>query len=417
MIKELIQQIIIENQDHIKKSVLIDRKLWYEPGLNFVFTGLRRAGKSFCMLQIAQKLLSEGHNVEEFLFFNFEDDRLENVVLSDLELIKRSYEEMFDQKPIFFLDEIQIVEGWEKFARRLADQKYRVYITGSNAKMLSGEVATTLGGRYMLNNVFPFSFEEFLLANNIDIREKNVRIKYHAELSKLFEQYFKYGGLPEQINVQNKRAWLSSLYQKIYLGDIVARYQIRQENALRLLVKKLAESLKQPTSYTRLANIVSSAGKKISSDTVIDYVSYAKESYLVFSIENFNSRFVERETNKKYYFVDNGLLNLFLIDPNTSLLENLVAVSLHKRYKNELYYYHNGIEVDFVVPNEKLAIQAAYSIADFDTRKREISALVKLSKQMALDKLFIITKEEETLISEQGVEIQVIPVWKWVLDS
>jgi predicted AAA+ superfamily ATPase len=417
LIKELIQQIIIENQDHIKKSVLIDRKLWYEPGLNFVFTGLRRAGKSFCMLQIAQKLLSEGHNVEEFLFFNFEDDRLENVVLSDLELIKRSYEEMFDQKPIFFLDEIQIVEGWEKFARRLADQKYRVYITGSNAKMLSGEVATTLGGRYMLNNVFPFSFEEFLLANNIDIREKNVRIKYHAELSKLFEQYFKYGGLPEQINVQNKRAWLSSLYQKIYLGDIVARYQIRQENALRLLVKKLAESLKQPTSYTRLANIVSSAGKKISSDTVIDYVSYAKESYLVFSIENFNSRFVERETNKKYYFVDNGLLNLFLIDPNTSLLENLVAVSLHKRYKNELYYYHNGIEVDFVVPNEKLAIQAAYSIADFDTRKREISALVKLSKQMALDKLFIITKEEETLISEQGVEIQVIPVWKWVLDS
>ena len=414
--KEVIQKIIVENQDIIKKSGLIKRNLWFEPNVNYVFTGLRRAGKSYYMLQIAQQLLEDGHSVEEFLYFNFEDDRLDTVILSDLDLIKRSYEEMFEHNPIFFLDEIQIVDGWEKFARRLADSKFRVYITGSNAKMLSRDIATTLGGRYMINDLFPFAFDEYLLANHINIQEKNARIKYYAEILKLFEQYFAFGGLPEQVKVFNKRAWLSSLYQKIYLGDIVARYQIRNETALRLLIRKLAENLKQPTSYTRLANIVSSAGKKITVDTVIDYIGYIKDSWLIFSLENLQSQFVERETNKKYYFTDNGLLNLFLIDPNTSLLENLIAIQLYKKYKDEVYYYHNGVEVDFVIPNERLAVQATYSLSDFDTRKREINALLQISKRMEVDKYLIITKDEEETITEDTIQIEIIPVWKWLLN-
>jgi predicted AAA+ superfamily ATPase len=416
MEKDVIQKIIVENQNKIRDNVLIKRNIWYEPKFNYVFTGLRRAGKSYFMLQIAQQLLSQGHLIEEFLFFNFEDDRLENLQVSDFDLIKRSYEEMFEHQPIFFLDEIQIVDRWDKFARRLADSKYRVYITGSNAKMFSKEVATTLGGRYLIKDIFPFSFAEYLLANNIDVQEKNAQITHYTVINKLFRQHFAFGGLPEQIPIIDKRDYLSSLYQRIYLGDIVARNQIRNENALRLLVKKLAENIKQPVSYTRLANIVSSAGKKISVDTVIDYIANIKDSYLIFSLENLNSRFVERETNKKYYFTDNGLLNLFLIDPNASLLENLVAINLYKKYKEELFYFHNGVEVDFVVPDENLAVQAAYSLSDFDTRNREINALVQLSKRYEIKKYLIITKDEEEIISKQGVEIQAVPVWKWLLE-
>ncbi|MDR2423780.1 MAG: ATP-binding protein [Prevotellaceae bacterium] len=418
MEKEVIQRIIIENQYVIKKSELIKRNFWSEPNLNFVFTGLRRAGKSYCMLQIAQQLLSEGHDVEEFLYFNFEDDRLDTVVLSDLDLIKRTYEEMFDHQPIFFLDEIQIVERWEKFARRLADSKFRVYITGSNAKMLSGDVATTLGGRYMICEVFPFSFDEYLLAHGIDLQEKNAQYKYHAEISKHFQQYFRFGGLPEQINVQNRRAWLSSLYQKIYLGDIVARYQVRQEISLRLLIKKLAESVKQPASYNRLANIVSSAGKKITSDTVIDYISHIKDSYLIFSVENYVAKMADKESNKKYYFTDNGILNLFLLDADTSLLENQVAIYLHKLYGEQVYYLKGKTEIDFYVPKHKKAIQVSYSMKDIDTRKREINGLTELSKSnFEINSYLIITKDEEEIISEQGIEIQVIPVMKWLIQN
>ncbi|GHT75657.1 hypothetical protein AGMMS50262_11620 [Bacteroidia bacterium] len=415
MNKELIKELILENQRFISPVLLVKRDYEVFDNQNYVFVGLRRAGKSYLLYQQIQNLLQQGHSVEEILYFNFEDDRIDSLSLSDLDLLKRTYEEIFDHKPIFFLDEIQIIDHWEKFVRRLADQKYQIYVTGSNAKMLSKEIATTLGGRFMIKNVFPYSFEEFLLANRIDIHEKNAAYRYAADIRKLMEKYFAFGGLPEIVNIPNKREWLRSLYQKIFFGDIVARYLIRNDNALKLLVKKIAESVKQPTSFSRMANIVSSAGAKISKDTIIDYISFLKDSWLVFSIENINSKFVERESKKKYYFVDNGLLNLFLIDPPTFLLENLVAITLYKKYENEVYYYHDSVEVDFYLPEQKMAVQVCYSLRDLDTRKREINALVQIAKRWEIDRFLIITKDEEETISEHGIEIQVIPVWKWLL--
>ena len=419
MDKSLIKTLILENQQKILQIPFVERTVALEPNCNYVFVGLRRVGKTFLMYQQIHNLIKDGHSIDEILFFNFEDERIDRIELQDFDKIKRCYEEMYSHKPIFFLDEIQIVDRWEKFARRLADDKYRVYISGSNAKMLSKDIATTLGGRFLINEVFPFSFEEYLLAKNIDLKIKNTEFAKFYEIEKLFEDYFYNGGIPEQIEVNDKRAYLSSLYQKIYLGDVCKRYQIRNDAALNFLVKKIAESVKQPVSYTRLSNIVSSLGAKVSTATIIDYVNYIKDSWLLFSLENLNSRFVERETNKKYYFIDNGLLNLFLIDPNTFLLENIVAVSLFKQYGNALYYYHNGVEVDFVVLDKKTAFQVSYTINDFETRKREISALEKLSKQIGIDKMYIITKEdkEEEIITDSGNTIYSISVLKWLLSE
>lgn len=169
MDKDTIKRLIIEYQQFVANITLIEREIHLSHQLNYVFVGLRRAGKSYLMYQQIQSLLNDGHQPEEILYFNFEDDRLVNLTVEDLDLIKVSYEELYPHKPIFFLDEIQIVEHWEKFARRLVDQQYRVYITGSNAKMLSAEIATTLGGRYIVQNVYPFSFSEFLKASKIEI--------------------------------------------------------------------------------------------------------------------------------------------------------------------------------------------------------------------------------------------------------
>ena len=415
----MIKTLILENQQKISQIPFIERAVVLEAHCNYVFVGLRRVGKTFLMYQQIHNLIKNGHSIDEILFFNFEDERIDRIELQDFDKIKRCYEEMYSHKPIFFLDEIQVVDRWEKFARRLTDDKYRVYISGSNAKMLSKDIATTLGGRFLISEVFPFSFEEYLLAKNIDLKIKNVEFAKFYEIEKLFEDYFYNGGIPEQIEVNDKRAYLSSLYQKIYLGDICKRYQIRNDAALNFLVKKIAESVKQPVSYTRLSNIISSLGAKVSTATIIDYVGYIKDSWLLFSLENLNSRFVERETNKKYYFIDNGLLNLFLIDPNTFLLENIVAVNLFKRYGSALYYYHNSVEVDFVVLDKKTAFQVSYTINDFETRKREISALEKLSKQIDIDKMYIITKEdkEEEIITDSGNTIYSVPVLKWLLSE
>jgi predicted AAA+ superfamily ATPase len=414
--KDLIKLLIAEYQREVTNIRLIERDYEMEEELNYVFVGLRRAGKSYLMFRQIQKLLKNGHSIDEILYFNFEDDRLAILNIADLDSIKICYEEMYDHKPLFFLDEIQIVPNWEKFARRLADQNYQTYITGSNAKMLSSEIATTLGGRYLIRNVYPFSFKEFLTYSGIDTSDKNAIFHFRTEINKAFEIYFRFGGLPEAVKVENKREWLSNLYQKVFFGDLISRYQIRNDFALRVLIRKLAESVKQPSSFNRLANVVSASGKKISTDTVIDYLGYLKESWLIFPIENFAAKLADKESNKKYYFIDNGILNLFLLDPQTSLLENLVAIQLRRLYGEDLYFYHNSVEVDFYVSDIQLAVQVCYNLNETETtRQREVHALIQFAKVIETKKMLIITKNEENIIIENGMEIEVIPIWKWLL--
>lgn len=416
MTKDLIKYLISYYQEFVSQISFEKREYELEANANYVFVGLRRAGKSYLMYQHIHHLMEQGHSIEEMLYFNFEDDRIDSITISDLDLIKTCYEEMYDHRPIFFLDEIQNIKGWEKFARRLADTGYRVYITGSNAKMLSSEIATTLGGRYLIKDIYPFSFSEYLLYKKIDLSDKNARFKFRTAITKEYEEYFRNGGLPETLQMADKRAWISSLFNKIFFGDLVTRHQVRNYFALRIMIRKLAESVKQPTSYNRIASIASTVGKKISVDTVIDYMGYLQESWLILPYENIAAKLIDKESNRKYYFIDNGILNLFLLDPATSLLENQVAVRLRQKYGSQVYFYNKNVEVDFVVYDEGIAIQVSYSLSDPETEKREVDALLKLNKVLPMRKLMIISKDEERDITVNDVTIQVIPVWKWLLD-
>lgn len=416
MTKDLIKVLISEYQDFVSQVELIPRDVEFVDGLNYVFVGLRHAGKSYLMFQRIERLIAQGHKKEEILYFNFEDDRIDSLDVSDLDLIKTCYEEMYDNRPIFFLDEIQLVDKWEKFARRLADQKYQVYITGSNAKMLSSEIATTLGGRYMIHEVYPYSFKEYLKANGIDINEKNSTFKYGKQMVKLANVYFQHGGLPETVGMKEPRPWMSNLFSNIFFGDLVARYRIRNDFALRVMIRKMAESVKQPLSYSRIASIVSSTGKKLSTDAAIDYVGYMAESWLILPYENLYGKLQDKESNRKYYFTDNGLLHLFLINANTSLLENIVAVTLRRKYGDGSYFWNSkNAEVDFVVPEEGLAVQVSYSMADADTFKRETDGLIKLSSVQTIKRMMVVTMDEERIAEKEDFQIELIPLWKWLL--
>ena len=300
----------------------------------------------------------------------------------------------------------------------ISEQKYNVYITGSNAKMLSREIATTLGGRYWNADVYPYSFFEYLKAKNITLATNWMYGKQSAEVSKLFNDYFSFGGFPELVDIIAKRAWLNDVYSKIFFSDLIVRNKIRNEEAMGLLVKRLAEGVKQPVSHTRLANLISTAGIKISKATIIDFIKYLKESCLLFPLENYAAKFAERNSNMKYYFIDNGLLHIFLTDANTSLLENIVAIQLYKKYGNEVYFYNQNIEVDFIIPEQKTAYQVSYSLMDENTYQRETEALIKLNTVFPMEQMYIITKDEErTIAHEKGINIEVIPVWKWLLNE
>jgi len=414
MDKELIKRIIGENHSYLDSVSLIPRPFSFEDNGNYVFLGIRRAGKSFLMYQRIKELVKKGTDMESILYINFEDERLYGLSLMELDQIKQTFEENYSQKPIFFLDEIQIIEGWEKFVRRLADKDYRVYVTGSNAKMLSSEISTTLGGRFLIKNVFPFSFEEYLSASNISLsRNWEYRPEVKNKVAKCFSQYFYYGGFPEIVRFDNKREWLQGLFHKIFFGDLIARYGVRNSDSMRLLIKKLAESIMQPSSYNHLKNIVSSAGDKVSVAAIIDYISYLKETLIVFELRNYASCFAERETSKKYYFLDNGILNLFLFNPDTLLLENFVAINLYKRYGDDLFYYNRNVEVDFYVQSEGMLVQVSWSIAEQSTYDREVGALVKTTKFLNGKRHIIVTRDTEDTIEVEGIRIEVVPVWKW----
>ncbi|MFA5849476.1 MAG: ATP-binding protein [Bacteroidales bacterium] len=420
MDKNILKTVIADNQAEVPKYKVIPRNFTFEEFGNYIFVGIRRAGKSFLLYQRMQQLLAKGMKWDEMLYINFEDERLTGMAVEDLNLLLEVHLEIYGKRPILFLDEIQNIPGWEKFARRMADTKYRVYITGSNAKMLSNDIQTTLGGRYIPVDVYPYTFKEFLTANDISITDnKLLSTEGKADVLRKFNDYFYFGGFPEGAELSAKRDYLTSVYQKIYLGDIAARHAIENTFALRILFKKLAESIKQPMSFTRIANIVSSTGAKVGTHTVINYMEYAKDAWLINPIQNIVGKLVDKETIPKYYYTDNGILNLFLLDGNTSLLENIVAVNLlHKYGRNDaIYFYNKGIEVDFYIPDAYIAIQVCYNLDNSDgTFDREVKALLKITEVLECRKLLIITRDTERTLEISGKIIEVVPVWKWLLD-
>jgi hypothetical protein len=419
MDKNILKSIIADNQIEVPKYKVIPRDFEFEEFGNYVFVGIRRAGKSFLLYQRMQQLLAQGVQWNEMLYINFEDERLVDMSLEDLNLLLEVHLEMYGKKPILFLDEIQNIFGWEKFARRIADTRHRVYITGSNAKMLSQDIQTTLGGRYIPIDVYPYNFKEFLNANEISLDEKSLlSTEGKAQVLRKFNDYFYYGGFPESAEFTGKRDYLTSVYQKIYLGDIALRHSVDNTFALRIMFKKLGESVKQPLSFTRIANIISSTGAKVGTQTVINYVEYAKDAWLISSIQNIAGKLVDKEVNPKYYFTDNGILNLFLLDGNTSLLENLVAINLLRKFgrNDTVFFYNKGIEVDFYIPEETTAIQVCYSLDNNDgTFDREVKALLKITEVLECSKLLILTRDSEQVLEIDKKSIEVIPVWKWLL--
>ena len=413
--KEVIKQCLISKQREVDEAEIVPRPVSFEENGNYVIVGVRHAGKSYLLYQRVRQLQAAGKGWDEILFVNFEDERLAEFQTDDFNSLLEAHLELYGKKPVVFLDEVQNIDHWDKFVRRLADAKYKVYVTGSNAKMLSKEVATTLGGRFFIYDAYPYSFREYLAAQQVNLEQHWMYdTVQRSQVKRHLNDYFYYGGLPEILSFQNKRSMLSSLYQKIYLGDICARNNIKSNRVLNILIKKMAESVKQPLSFNRLKNVIVATGAPISVPTTIDYVDYASDSWLILPMENEVGKLTEKEMQKKYYFVDNGLLNLFLMNSETSLLENMVAVELCRRFgKNNVFFLNAEKEIDFIVPDQKLALQVSYTIKEEATYNREVPPLVKYAKAHPDWQCLLIAYDEES--TAEG--IPVVPVWKWLMET
>ena len=378
-----------------------------------IITGIRRCGKSTLLQQI------RAAKTEKDYYINFDDERLVSFKVEDFQMLLEVFYELFGKQKTFYFDEIQNIEQWERFVRRLHDTGNKVYITGSNARMLSRELGTHLTGRYLSVELYPFSFKEFILLKNPDLLSKNQhKTSVKAEILALFHEYFNNGGFPNFVKTGDELA-LRTMFENIIYRDIMVRNNITNEKEIKELVSYLAGNYARLSTNSELAKII---GVK-NPTTVKNYLSFLADSYLVFQINKYDYSVSKQIINpKKSYFIDNGLVRRvgFSFSNNLGqLLENLVFIELLRRGKT-VYYHKNGQECDFVlVENEKVtsAIQVTYSMSNGKTKKREIDALFDAMNTYKLQSGLIITDDTEEEIIENDKKIKIIPAWKWLLNK
>ena len=350
-------------------------------------------------------------------YLNFDDERLIDFNVNDVQLLIEVFLELFGEQKSFYFDEIQNVASWERFVRRIHDQGNRVYITGSNASMLSQELGTHLTGRYIEKHLYPFSFSEFLLFEKVNYDASiQFSTKKKVEIKKAFNKYFELGGFPSYINNKDSD-YLKYLYENIIYRDIIVRYNLPNEKPLKELAYFCASNIGKEISFNSLKNVIN-----ISSSTSIkEYFEYFNNSFLVFLLPCFDFSFKKQIfLNKKVYFIDTALaktVGFRFSEDYGRILENIVFLQL-KRMGKDIYFHKKKKECNFLIKEKNKitkALQVVKSLSDKKVEEREITGLLEAMKEHKLKNGFIITEDEEGEEIIDNCRITIIPIYKWLL--
>jgi uncharacterized protein len=413
MDKDVLKQILFEQQEFVHQDC-IERtiaKEYIQCSEILIVSGIRRCGKSTLLQQIRNT------QTEKDYFINFDDERLLHFTVDDFQKLHEVFIELFGVQRTFYFDEIQNIYGWERFVRRLYDSGNKIFITGSNAFLLSKELGTHLTGRYLQIELYPFSFQEFLRYRNENISEKDVfTTEGRARISAAFSKYITMGGFPQYIQNQQSE-YLKTLYQNILYKDVMVRNNITNERQITELTHYLASTVSTLSSYNSLSKVI---GVK-NAGTVASYIKFISDTYLLFQTHKFDYSLKKQIQNpKKTYFIDTALLQKisFSFSENIGrILENIVFLELKRRNK-QVFYHSLKYECDFVIfENNAIiqAIQVSYAFDDEQTRTREIRGLGEAMETYALKCGTILTMHTQETIKEKNSTIDILPVWKWLL--
>lgn len=415
--KDLLKQIILEQQEilHAPNKRYVQRYIadeWLQTSEILIISGIRRCGKSVLMQQIRDRL------VEKDFFFNFDDERLANFKLDDFQKLQECFVELFGEQHTYYFDEIQNIEGWERFVRRLYNAGNKIVITGSNARMLSRELGTHLTGRYLQVEIYPFSFQEYLAMNEIPVNAKTLYTTTgRATMVKSFVKYMECGGFPKFLQ-DGSVSYLTSLYESIIYRDILTRNGLTNEKEMLEMMFYLASNATKRVTYSSLGKVVGIQHP----DTIKNYLEYIQQTYLIFQLFRYDPSVKKQMMSpKKIYFVDNAIIKRIgfnATENNGVFLENLVFIEL-KRRGWDVYYYADKKECDFIV-RKGLHISDAYQVTlkmdSPQTREREIAGVREAMQAYSLSKGYILTFEgKETINFDDGTIVEVVPVWEWIL--
>ncbi|MFP4487533.1 MAG: ATP-binding protein [Campylobacterales bacterium] len=389
-----------------------------------ILTGSRRSGKTSLLLNTIERLIQDVP-IENIIYINFEDERL-MLKAQELDLILQSFQELYPQKELsdcyLFFDEIQEVEGWEKFIRRCDETITRhIYLTGSNAKLLGSEIATALRGRGYRIEIYPLSFKEYLFFIGIELEFYSTANR--ALILNAFERYLHFGGFPELAEVNNdeqKRKILQEYYDVMLFRDIIERYSQTNITAIKYFFKRLVESVKSPLSISKIHNEMKSLGFRVGKNSLYDFFEYAEAAYFAIPAKKYDLSIKKQElSNKKSYIIDNGYLSALThkyTHDRGKKLENLIAIEL-KRREYELLFSQNGSECDFIIDKEPYALQVSFDTSSFETLEREVNGAINGAKLLGCKRATILTFDQERTITRNGVDIELMNAWRWLLTT
>lgn len=372
-----------------------------------LLSGIRRCGKSTLLKQ---------DFFENSYYVNFDDERFIDFSVRDFSKMYEALKELFGEKKYFIFDEIQNIKGWERFVRRLHDEGNKIFVTGSNATLLSKELGTHLTGRNITAELYPFSFNEFLRFKNINFNIKKLVSEDRAKIKRSFNEYISKGGFPDFLKTE-KEEYLKSLYENILYRDIISRYNIQSERQIKEVVYHSISNIGKEISFNSIKKIVG-----VSNPTTIrDFFHYLNNSYLLFLIRRYNSSLKKQiQVPKKVYCIDTGIASYLGFRPSQDtgrLLENLVFLQL-KRGTGDIYYHKEEHECDFIIKegiNIKKAIQVCYEINE-NNKQRELAGLIDACKTYDLKQGLLLTYDQEDEFKKENIKITMKPIWKWLLE-
>lgn len=424
ILKEIITQFHTEPARDIKKR---DVTLHINSGKIITVSGVRRSGKTFILYDTIRRLIAEGINIKNILYINFEDERLE-LSQHELDLILQAYLELYPELNLsecyIFFDEIQNINGWDKFIRRLYDKVTKdIFITGSNSRLLSREIATSLRGRTLTYEVYPLSFHEYLGFHNVEINIYKPAAR--AKISSMFEKYLFEGGFPELIFIDKglKNKVLQEYLDVMLFRDLIERYNITNISVLKYFMKRIFNNLTKPLSVNKIYNELKSQGYKIGKNFLYDLLDAMVSIYLCIPLTKYTNSIIRQElSEKKVYIIDNGLvgaINFSLSRDYGKLLENTVFLHLYRKYKR-IFFYKEKSECDYVFLDKGgrfQALQVSYSLSDAETKRRETEGLVNACKRLDIRRGMIITMADEDEFISEGINITVLPVFKFLISD
>lgn len=428
--KELFKSLIALSQAELPfERIEREIDLPVQPELIITVPGVRRAGKSSLLMLTVNKLLASGVKREQILWVNFDDERLDRMPTEELDEVLQAYREMYPEielKDVYmFFDEIQNIDGWDLFVLRVFKSYCRnVYVTGSNAKLLSAEISTALRGWTLDYEMLPLSFREFCRFKGIDAHSylESEKAKRYAAM----EEYIHGGGFPKVVLSTDKSMKLRLLqgyFNTMLFRDLAERHAIKNIEALRYFLKRVMQNLTKTTSINAIVNDMRSNGVSVSKDDLYSWADWAVDAYLFVRYPKYSRSLVkENQSLRKYYVIDTGMRQAVLMpqsEDKGKLLENIVALELFRRRgaDRKMFYWQDGRECDFVVQREEHVeelIQVTWDIEDEDTRKREIEGIKEAAKGTKCDKLTIVTRERKETIEEDGFQIEVVGIEEWL---